>query len=59
VPPDGGGRGHFTTVAELREAVTDHEKRIAAVERDVLEIADRVFGGRMVKRTRRPKPRSR
>jgi len=54
---DGTGEGHFKTVAELRAAVADHEKRIKAVEIDVLEIADRVFGGRKVKRPRRRNPR--
>lgn len=56
-PPDGTGEGHFKTVAELRAAVADHEKRIKAVEIDVLEIADRVFGGRKVKRPRRRNPK--
>lgn len=56
-PPDGTGEGHFKTVAELRAAVADHEKRIRAVELDVIEIADRVFGGKRPKRPRRRNPK--
>jgi hypothetical protein len=56
-PPDGTGEGHFKTVAELRAAVADHERRLQLVERDVIQLADIVFGGRRVKRPRRRNPK--
>jgi hypothetical protein len=51
--PDGGGKGHFTSMAEMREAIADHEKRLGLVERDVIDLTD------MVATVRRPKRRKR
>lgn len=50
--PDGGGRGHFTTLAEIRAAVADHEKRLRIVERDLLDVTDLA-----VQKARRTRPR--
>lgn len=52
-PPDGSGEGHFKTFAELRATVTENTKRIEAVERDVNQLADIVFGARRPKRAKR------
>ncbi len=54
---DGTGEGHFKTVADLRAAVADHEKRLTRAELDILALADRVFGGRKAKRPRRRNPK--
>jgi hypothetical protein len=32
MPPDGGGKGHFTTLAEIRAAIADHDRRLAMLE---------------------------
>jgi len=53
---DGGGKGHFTTLAEVRAAVLDHGKRIAILERDVIDLTDEVVKRRARRRRRKPKP---
>jgi len=55
MPPDGGGKGHFTTMAELREAVADHEKRLRIVEADLLDLTDLAVKKRRT-RPRRKRP---
>jgi len=57
VPPDGGGRGHFTTVAELKAAVADHGKRLAIAEKDIAVLSAEVFGKRRPRRQKRPRGR--
>jgi hypothetical protein len=53
MPPDGaGGRGHFNTVAEMRAAVEDHEKRLRDVERDLLDLTDLVMKPRRRRKRR-------
>lgn len=54
--PDGGGRGHFSTIAELRAAVLDHERRLLAVERDVIQLSDLVVAKGRPKRKRPRRP---
>lgn len=58
--PDGGGRGHFATMAEMKLALDDHERRLLAVERDVIQLADLAVTGKgRPKRRRRSKPAAR
>jgi hypothetical protein len=52
MPPDGGGKGHFTTMAELRAAAEDHEKRLRDVERDLLDLTDLVMKPRRRRKRR-------
>ncbi len=54
-PPDGGGKGHFTTLAEMRAAILDHDKRIALIERALYAAlaAEAVKAEERPKRTRR------
>jgi len=54
--PDGGGKGHFTSMAEIRTALADHDRRLAAVERDVIDLTDEVVKRRARRRRRKPKP---
>jgi hypothetical protein len=56
MPPDGGGRGHFTTLAEMRAAILDHDRRISLMERALYSAltAEAVREARP-KRRRRPK----
>lgn len=37
---DGGGRGHFASMKEIRAVLADHERRLKLVERDVLQLTD-------------------
>lgn len=50
---DGGGRGHFKTMAEIRTAVADHERRLAIAERDLLQLTDEVVKRRRVRKKRK------
>lgn len=52
---DGGGRGHFTTMAEIRAAVADHERRLLTVEVDLGQLTDLVVKRRPRRRRRKPK----
>lgn len=51
---DGGGRGHFTTMAEIRAAIVDHDRRLALIER-ALYAALTYEAVRKAPRKRRPK----
>lgn len=37
---DGGGKGHFTTMAELARVLADHERRLVKLEADVIQLTD-------------------
>jgi hypothetical protein len=51
---DGGGRGHFTSMAEIRAAILDHDRRLALIER-ALYAALTYEAVRKAPRKRRPK----
>lgn len=53
--PDGGGEGHFRTMREIRETLADHARRLATVERDVIDLTDEVVKRRLPRRRRKPK----
>jgi hypothetical protein len=53
---DGGGRGHFTTMSEIRAAILDHDRRLALLER-ALYSALTYEAVRKATRKRRPKSR--
>jgi len=56
VPPDGGGRGHFATIGELKATAADHERRLTIAEKDIAALAEEVFGKRRrVRRQKRPR----
>jgi hypothetical protein len=53
--PDGGGKGHFTMLAEIQKAILDHDRRIALIER-ALYAALAAEAAKVAKKRRRPKP---
>ncbi len=58
MPPDGGGRGHFTSMAEIRTAILDHERRLVLLERALFSaLTDEAV--RTAKKRRRTKPSER
>jgi hypothetical protein len=44
-------------MAEMREAIADHEKRLGLVERDVVDLTDLVVRRRPKRRRSKPKGR--
>jgi hypothetical protein len=57
MPPDGGGKGHFTSMAEIRTALLDHDRRLALLERALYSALTDVAVKAAKKR--RPKPSDR
>ncbi len=54
MPPDGGGKGHFTTIAEIRAAILDHDRRLALIERALYA----ALTAEAVKTARRRRPKT-
>lgn len=40
--PDGKGKGHFRELAEIRAAIERHDKEIAQLKLDVIDLTDMV-----------------